>query len=210
MLLSFDKLEHDFGLKMEGVIHIGAHHGQEVPSYIERGVENILLFEPQPECFDILVDRFAEEDSVLVENLALGSSVCKNSMYTETANGGQSSSVLKPAIHTQQYPSIVFNGKIDIDMTTLDKYFEDNDMDPSFYNTINIDVQGYELEVFRGAESTLEHIDYIITEINRAEVYEGCAKSEDLDEFLGGIGFVRKITDWAGNTWGDAFYTREK
>ena len=209
MLLSFDKLENEFGLKMEGVIHIGAHHGQEVSSYVEIDVDNVLLFEPQPNCFNILLNKFEGEDRVLVENLALGSSAGKMKMYTETANMGQSSSLLRPALHAQQYPHIIFDGQIEVDVTTLDKYFEDSGIDPSLYNTINIDVQGYELEVFKGADSTLDNIDYIITEINRAEVYEGCAKSEELDEFLGSKGFVRKITDWAGHTWGDAFYIKE-
>ena len=64
MLLSFDKLENEFGLKMEGVIHIGAHHGQEVSSYVERDVGSVLLFEPQPNCFNILLNKFEDEDDV--------------------------------------------------------------------------------------------------------------------------------------------------
>ena len=210
MLLDFNRLETEFGMNMEGVIHIGAHHGQEVESYLGKGVGNILLFEPQPSCFNILLEKFCDEESVLVENLALGSENHRTTMYTETANMGQSSSLLKPCMHIEQYPHIVFNGQVEVDVVRLDDYFESNSIDSSLYNTINIDVQGYELEVFKGAEETLQNIDYIITEINRAEVYEGCAKSEDLDEFLGSLGFTRKVTDWAGWTWGDAFYSKER
>jgi hypothetical protein len=76
-------------------------------------------------------------------------------------------------------------------------------------NFINIDVQGYELEVFKGSENLLNSIDYIITEVNRDEVYENCVRIESLDEFLSKYGFIRVETDWAGHTWGDALYIKK-
>ena len=112
-------------------------------------------------------------------------------------------------MHLDQYPNIRFEEEIDVDVITLDGYFEDSQLDSSDYNMINIDVQGYELEVFKGANSTLKNVDYIMTEINRAEVYEGCAKHNELDEYLGSYGFKRVATNWAGWTWGDAFYVKE-
>ena len=59
-----------------------------------------------------------------------------------------------------------------------------DDYDIGESNFINIDVQGYELEVFKGGTKTLEKVDYIYCEVNRGEVYEGNAMVEDLDEFL--------------------------
>ena len=38
--------------------------------------------------------------------------------------------------------------------------------------SINMDVQGYELEVLKGATKTLEQVDYVYCEVNRDEVYE--------------------------------------
>ena len=76
------------------------------------------------------------------------------------------------------------------------------------YNFINIDVQGYELEVFKGGKDTLNNIDYITTEVNRDEVYKDCAKIEELDTYLGDYGFQRVETTWDGGTWGDAFYIK--
>ena len=75
---------------------------------------------------------------------------------------------------------------------------------------INIDVQGYELEVFKGGEKTLNSIDYIITEVNRDVVYQQNAFVEDIDLFLGKYGFIRCETSWDGNTWGDALYIKQK
>jgi len=76
----------------------------------------------------------------------------------------------------------------------------------------NIDVQGYELEVFKGGTETLKGIDAIYTEINKAELYEGCALVEDLDAFLKLHGFSR-VGEWCPyepHNWGDALYTRMK
>jgi hypothetical protein len=73
---------------------------------------------------------------------------------------------------------------------------------------INIDVQGYELEVFKGGAKTLEGIDYIMSEINRDEVYEDCAHIEELKEFLLPYGFELVESVWAGGQWGDGFFIK--
>jgi hypothetical protein len=74
---------------------------------------------------------------------------------------------------------------------------------------INIDVQGYELEVFKGAEKTLEHIDYIISEINRDDVYKNCAKINELQFFLSRFGFKLVEENWLGGIWGDGFFIKQ-
>ncbi len=63
--------------------------------------------------------------------------------------------------------------------------------------------------MFKGAIKTLNGIDYIIAEVNLAEVYKDCAKVDELDKFLGEFDFVRKDTNFAGMTWGDALYIRK-
>ena len=78
------------------------------------------------------------------------------------------------------------------------------------YNLINLDVQGYELEVFKGAEETLKNIDYIISEINKDETYLGCAKINELEDFLSPYGFKLVEQNWAGITWGDGFFIKTK
>ena len=80
----------------------------------------------------------------------------------------------------------------------------------SKYNFINIDVQGYELNVLKGAEKTLKNIDLIISEINKEEMYKDCAKVEDLDDYLSSHNFQRIATYWQqdGGTWGDGLYLK--
>jgi FkbM family methyltransferase len=79
--------------------------------------------------------------------------------------------------------------------------------DSALYNTLVMDVQGFEDRVLKGATQTLNQIDYIYTEVNRDEVYENCARVEQLDEYL--TDFTRVETNWGGGTWGDAWYIRK-
>ena len=205
MLLDLVKLSEKYDMKIDGVFHIGAHFGQENNVYNHIGIKNKIFFEPLPHTFDKLVKNI-NGDGICV-NVALGNKNGVVEMFVESFNQGQSSSVLEPLLHTKQYPNIVFNEKKEVMMTTLDGYLKEG-VNTTNYNFINIDVQGYELEVFKGGKKTLENIDYIMSEVNRDEVYKDCPMVEDLDEYLTIYCFKRVETTWDGGTWGDALYIK--
>ena len=202
MLVDFNKLISAFNMDVKGVLHIGAHYGEEASFYNSNGLKDAIFFEPLSECFKVCKENISKFNYEAV-NTALGPESSSVEMYTETRNEGQSSSVLK--LHVNQYPDIVFDGTEKVDMITLDEYMKDRD---NLYNLINIDVQGYELEVLRGATKTLQNIDYVYSEVNNQELYENCAMVEDLDYFLDDFGFARAFTHWAGGSWGDALYIK--
>jgi len=191
-----------FNLDIRGVIHIGAHWGEEYIDYEKQGIKNLLFFEPVQANYLELLKTLPAKDEIQIENIALGNKSGMIEMFVETANGGQSCSVLEPIKHLSQYPSITFPYKEIVKIEKLDNV----EFNRSFFNMINIDVQGYELEVFKGAVDTLKGIDIIYTEVNRDEVYKDCARVEQLDEFLSE--FKRVKTEWTGETWGDAIYLR--
>jgi len=205
MLLNLMALYEKYNMNVEGVLHVGGHFGQEAGLYNNLNIKNAIFFEPMKTSFSVCEHAASKYgyDSV---NLALGSEESQLDMYTETANLGQSSSLLKPSLHSEQYPHILFNGSETVDVVTLDSFMEDKLI--SNFNFINIDVQGYELEVFKGATNTLDSMDYIIAEVNRDELYENCARVDEIDSFLSQWGFERKETNWEGQTWGDAFYIK--
>lgn len=205
MLLDFSNLLNKYNMKIEGVVHIGAHYGQEYFLYEQQKIQNIIFFEPLKDNFAVLENKLTNKNAVLV-NKALGPENRKVIMNVEKNNKGQSSSILEPKLHLQQYPHIVFEDKEEVEMITLDSYFLHEQQ--LQHNFINIDVQGYELQVFKGAKNTLKFIDYIICEVNRAELYENCASVYDLDDFLSSYGFIRCETSWEGVTWGDALYVK--
>jgi FkbM family methyltransferase len=204
MLLNFDTLYSKYNMNVKGVLHIGAHIGQEHSIYKKYNINNIIYFEPQPHIFKILKQNV--KDEAILINKALGSERKMMTMYIEHNNAGQSSSLLKAEKHLIQYPHIKFTDTIKVQVELLD----DIEFDRNDYNFINIDVQGFELEVFKGAEETLNHIDYIVSEVNRGEVYKDCTRVEQLDEYLGKYGFERVETSWDGILWGDGFWRKKE
>jgi len=207
MILDYFALKKKYGMKVTGVIHIGGHYGEEIDTYLkDDDIEYITLFEADEDNYKILknkIDKLSTDKEIYAIHKGLGPFACEMDLYKETENNGQSNSVLKPKLHTVQYPGIVFNDKAKIKIEPLDKY-ECSDV----FNFINIDVQGFELEVFRGGKKTLKNIKWIMSEVNRDEVYENCCMVQEMDEFLGKFGFERVETDWAGMTWGDALYVK--
>ena len=189
---------------ISGIIQIGAHHGNEYNT-LKKLSEHILMFEPQKEVYNKLFNKLGSMPNLIIENKALGSSIGIMQMYTEQANNGQSSSLLIPQLHCVQYPSIKFTGTEQVEVITLNEYFNDKLFN---YNLLTLDVQGYELEVLKGSTDILLKVDYILCEVNRAELYKGCPMVEEIDSFLNDYGFKRDITSWDGHTWGDALYVR--
>ena len=203
MLISFTNLRRKYNMNIKGIIHIGAHYGEEISEYIDNGIQDIILFEPLVENFDILSKKVKTLNANIEGyQVALGSKKGDATMYVSD-NEKQSSSVLKPKVHLTHHPHVKFPSTEEVEVHLLDDY-NSND-----YNFINMDVQGYELEVLKGGTKTLEHVDYVYCEVNRDEVYENNAYVEELDEFLSDYNMKRVETDWAGDIWGDALYIRE-
>lgn len=194
-----------YSMDIKGIIHIGAHRGQEIEEYVDNGIQDIIMFEPVSLNFNILEKRMADVNAnISAYQVALGNEEKNVTMYLSD-NDLISSSVLRPKVHLQLHPGVGFPGTEEVEMKRLDSFAEETQN----FNFINMDVQGYELEVLKGGAETLKHVDYVYCEINRDELYEGNAFVEDLDEFLSGYSMERVETDWAGTLWGDALYVRK-
>lgn len=208
MLINFSNLVSKYDLTINGVLHVGAHHGEEIKEYIDKGITKMVFFEPLSDSLKVLEENLsyhADKAEIQIFPYALGNEEKEVEMYVSNFDG-MCSSVLKPKVVLQQYPAITFNQKESVKMIRMDSA----DINFQDYNFMNIDVQGYELEVLKGSEKTLNTIDYVYTEINREEVYEDAPHVDKLDEFLHTYGFSRVETDWSGDTWGDAFYIKNK
>lgn len=204
MLISFTDIKKKYNMNITGIVHIGGHYGEELSDYVRNGIKKIAVFEPLLSNFNVLEQNvFGLNANIDGYQVALGSEEKEVEMYV-SSNGGLSSSLLKPKKHLTQYTDITFENKELVEVRTLDSYeFVE-------YNFINMDVQGYELEVLKGAKQTLNYIDYVYCEVNRDEVYENNAYIEEIDEFLSQYNMERVETDWQGDTWGDALYIRKK
>lgn len=204
MLLSFNSLIKQYNINITGVIHVGGHIGDELHEYKTNGVENIIIFEPQLHCFEKLSAKAKEvELPAKLVNKALGNKNGRIEMISDPT--GLCGSILKPKLHLELSPDVIFSETLDVEISRLDDEIPKNHT----YNFLNMDTQGYELEVLKGGIKTLEKIDYVYTEVNQAEVYENNAMIDELDEFLLDYNIERVDTGWHGSqTWGDAFYIK--
>ncbi len=204
MLISFTDLKKKYNMDIKGIIHIGAHRGEELEEYIYNGIQDIILFEPLNLNFSILEKNVSDLNAnISGHQVALGNEEKMVTMYVSD-NQQQSSSILKPKLHLKNHPTVGFPSVEEVEMRRLDSFVEETQN----FNFINMDVQGYELEVLKGGSETLNHIDYVYCEVNRDEVYEDNAYVEQLDEFLSTYNMERVETYWQGGIWGDALYVR--
>jgi FkbM family methyltransferase len=201
MILDLIQISKKYNLKINGVIHIGAHHGEEHNLYKQLNINNIVYFEPVKKTFDVLKNKIT--DAVLY-NMALGNDNKNIEMFVEDEDVYGCSSILQPS---SNYNGIAFSNKEIVEMRTLDSFnFET-------FNFLNIDVQGYEMEVLKGAEKTLYSVDCIICEINRntkqkSMDYIGAQPVENIIEYLQNYGFKLVEENWAGVSWGDGFFVK--
>ncbi len=141
-------------------------------------------------------------------NIACGAdNLGMQTMNISKVGEGQSNSLLKPKLHLQQHPEVIFTETEEVEVKKLDDII----LNKPDYVFLMMDVQGYELEVLKGATFLLEYINIIYSEVNNDQTYEGNALIEDMDAFLAVQGFVRVETYWPSTTWswGDAVWIRK-
>lgn len=189
---------------MKGAISIGAHVGQEYELWLSQGASHFIFIEPCHETFCKLSKIMAGKPGVKLMNHAIGNHNGTVEMHIETEHQGKSNSILDPYLHLDQYPDIQFTRKEKVSLRRLDDLYFDRDL----YDHLHIDTQGYEMEVLKGADQTLEHIKTMQVEVYRKELYKGCVMYHDILLYLVDKGFDQESVIWRGNTWGDAYFKK--
>lgn len=204
MLISVEDLKGFWGVRPRGVLHVGAHEAEESSQYAAHGWGPVCWVEMLPDKAELLRTRFAgdPESSVL-------QAACWNEDGVELpafrASNGQSSSLLRPHLHREIYPSIVFQPTSAVLTSRLDSILP---ADFSF-EFINLDLQGAELRALEGLGDRIETVRWAYVEVNNRALYRDCPMISDIDEYLRLRGFRRVATRWWGDAgWGDALYVR--
>lgn len=213
MLIPLADLIRDYNLKISGVLHIGAHLGEEAEAYDEAGIKNVIWVEGNPDLIEPLEAKVRPLGHVVI-NALVGAEDAGEVVFHIT-NNGQSSSVLEFGTHAVVSPDVHFTHDIKARLWKVDSFMIHYQSEMNF---LNLDLQGYELEALKGAVEQLERFEYIYTEVNHDELYKGCVRIGDLDRWLADRGFQRKATAWAGGYpgkpfgvgWGDALYVRTR
>jgi FkbM family methyltransferase len=206
MLIDFRKLFPKYGIQPKGILHVGANVGEEAPVYDELGIKNVQWVEANP--------YICEKLRLNVEplghkwyNFAAGDQN-ENIMLHESNNGSQSSSILDLGTHKVAHPEVHYLRDIPVQMRRIDDVFTPYSLiDVDF---LNMDIQGAELKALKGMGEFLKYFKWAYLEVNKEELYKGCALVQDIDTYMLGFGFKRVETMWCGNTgWGDALYIKK-
>jgi len=205
MMIELYDILSKYGLTPTGVIHVGSHYGQEYPEYKRCGIKNIVFIEPCKDAFDVVSK--IDDENVICINVACGEVEDELPMYVSHQNQGQSNSLLKPGLHTEQHPEVVFDDAEIVKVVPLDNLPIIKDK----YDMLVMDVQGAEGLVLKGAKETLKNIKIIYTEINRDYTYENNMLIGEMEEFLKPFGFKLIEQYWPSPSWswGDGIFIHE-
>ena len=185
-----NELKHQW-IKAVGVHHIldiGANEGQFAKN-IRRYFPNARIdsFEPIDHCFEQLKNNFITDKNLYAHNCALGE---RNEKALINVNvSSESSSLLAMTdIHHQNYPNTDKSVEKEISVRRLDDL--ENIVTATSKILMKIDVQGFELNVLKGAVNTLKLVEVIIIEVMYETLYDGQSTFDDLNDFLKAHNFV--------------------
>ena len=137
--------------------------------------------------FNILNDRCSSYPNWSAENIALGD-FNGNSSINISENSVSSSLLDILPDHTSSAPASKFIEKEDIRVVTLDQFFTVQNIKSSSI-FLKLDVQGFEMEVLKGAQANFDKIKMLHVELTLDELYKNGALFDDIYTYLRSVGF---------------------
>jgi FkbM family methyltransferase len=194
------------------LIDVGANEGDFIRAATRLAKPCIVIaFEPLPACQQILAPLLASMPGGQLIRAAVGAATGKVELHC-TANT-KTSSLLQPqpGIETSYANGdYIVLQKLNVPVVRLDDVIAAD----ARVGLLKIDVQGYEIEVLRGARHTLQQTDALLIEVNYAPHYKGAATFADIHAVLTATGFrvygiSEPYDDGKQPLWADAMYVRE-
>jgi len=166
------------------ILDIGGGIGASVKLFTDNFPDKkIIVFEPVEESFNAIKKRFPDNYNIELVKAAAGNENTEKEI--NIAARITSSSLLpleadpKSDVYNEEYLGQKRVEKIRI--VRLDDFLADNHDE---FGIMKIDVQGFEMEVLKGAGKTLKRTDIIVLEVNNHFGYKGSAKYYEIDKYL--------------------------
>lgn len=208
------------GKEVRRVLHIGADRAGELRQYKNIGVQEIVWVEANPEIYSEMLDRLFTLRELPVRNkpyLQLISD--QDDTFTDfnlyygpdagylVGNKGMSS-ILKA--DPNWWGSKGYKGTLKLPSLTIDTFLERNKLGFEF-DLLNMDTQGAELMIARGAHKLLQNVRYINSEVTYKNAqYQDNPLFEEIENHFKEYGFECVSTDIVdGGDWGDALFERK-
>ena len=202
------------------VVHVGADRGGELPQYRNMGVEEVVWVEANPEVYQELLENLELMDVSEVKSLPFNQLISDSDDIETDFNiyygwdaghlvGNKGMSSLLKAKNSW-WGSECYKGTVKLQSSTLDTFLEKNSLGYD-YDMLNMDTQGAELMVCKGAVKLLESVKYINSEVTLYNPqYEGNPLFNEIYDFLKPFGFVHIETELSGDgNWGDAVFEKK-
>lgn len=203
MLISFKDIVRKYG-KPKGILHVGANIGEEAKSYDDEGIKDVCWIEANEQLIPQLkvnVKKYGHR----VIHACIGDVQDLEVTFHISNNAGQSSSYLDLEHHKIAHPEVHYVRSVVMKMQRLDQMSCWGE-----YDFINIDLQGAELKALKGMGDSLNNFKFAYLEVNKKELYKGCALIDEVTAYMRSFGFTMVSCKWAGNTgWGDALYIKK-
>lgn len=184
-----------------GVLHIGAHTGQEADLYDAANCQ-VLWIEALPETFnrlEVSIARFKKQKAV---NALLGDAE-RSVEFNISENDAHSSSIFQFSRNSKF--GLKMKNSLKLKMVRLDAIISEEEIQQ--YPHWVLDVQGAELLVLQGAVKSLKHCQTLDVEVSTFETYEGGAQLDDIEKFLESAGFI-PVWKFAKNSHGNLLFIR--
>lgn len=207
MLIDLSDLYKKYNITATGVIHIGAHLGQEAEAYHKHGLK-VIWIEANRDIYKQLCRNVVKYAGTISINACVTDKDGDIVPFNISNNEGQSSSLFEFGTHTKEHPGIVFTERTRLQTARVETILKDRKIDPTEYDFVNIDIQGAELLALKGMD--LSHIRYAYLEVNEKELYKGIPLIKEIDDYLLSFDLHRVETNMTTFGWGDAFYIRKQ
>jgi FkbM family methyltransferase len=175
-------------LDVTAVVDVGANEGQYGNTLRADGYQGRLLsIEPQERAFRQLARLSARDPDWDCIQCGLGG---EDGVATLGVSANSTSSSVLPILdsHVKAAPQSRYESAERIVLRTLDSVVGKWTERESLIG-LKLDVQGFEAEVLRGAQSTLAEVAFLEVELSLIPLYEGQVLSDQMIGHLGDLGF---------------------
>lgn len=177
-----------------GIVHVGAHRGQEADAYFALGPDRVVWVEADPRQASILrnvVARHPEADrQTVLEALVAEQDGIRRQFYC-FSNDGESSSIFRATeLLPHHWPTVFETGEVkELTSRRLDSLLGEACISPEDIDVLVFDVQGAEVLALRGAGAFLEKARFVEVEVSLQPIYEGAPLYDDVRRVLEAAGF---------------------
>ncbi len=181
------EIAHKYSFSKDLIVDIGGARGYTAYLFHKfQPASTIMVFEPLAENIPLIRNQLQGINNVHIIEKALGNEsgekiINKSTRITSSSllefESNIDSNYMKDALKENNTENIIIS-RLDDELQSVEKV-----------GIIKIDVQGYEIEVLKGATNTLAKTALVVVEVSNHHVYKNAPMYYDVDELLRNNGF---------------------